>query len=269
MHRRQLNALGALTISAIAASALANDSLLAGEEEAKWGNLSATFVYDGQPPERRLIKIDKDAAPLREPIYDRRLVVDPQTKAIRYVCAWLLVEDGKVPAIHADFASAAKEPVVLKIDNLQFEPFISAVRMGQKLIFRGIDRTGHDPYVSSPENPEFGRLINPSPDTERVLAKPTRWPAQVQCSLHPWENARLIVQAHPYVGISDRAGLVAIKNLPVGTHTFVFWHESTGAISKVKRGNTQEAWESGRVTIDIKPGENELGEILIKPEPRR
>jgi hypothetical protein len=52
----------------------------------------------------------------------------------------------------------------------------------------------------------------------------------------------------------------------VGKWKFVFLHEKSGYLRKVAVGEMPHEWPKGRVEIEIKPGDNKLGEIKVKPE---
>jgi hypothetical protein len=71
------------------------------------------------------------------------------------------------------------------------------------------------------------------------------------------------------MAVSTSQGKLQIKNLPVGKHTFVLWHELPGWVKEFKRDGKVEKTNNGKLTINIKPGDNDLGEIFIKPERRR
>lgn len=85
-------------------------------------------------------------------------------------------------------------------------------------------------------------------------------PMQIKCDIHPWESSYLLVHDHPYFAISDENGAFQIKNLPVGEWVFQFWHEQAGHLA------AREDWERGRIKMQIKPGDNDLGEIKVSPE---
>lgn len=86
---------------------------------------------------------------------------------------------------------------------------------------------------------------------------------------YSWMSGYLLVLDHPYMAVSDKQGKLQIKNLPVGTHTFVLFHELTGFIREAKRKGEVQEFKFGRLTVDIKPGDNDLGEFVIKPEKKR
>ena len=75
----------------------------------------------------------------------------------------------------------------------------------------------------------------------------------------------ILVRELPYFAITDADGNFEIKNLPPGKWTFRLWHERPGYISQLNRDGKDEQVPAGRVTLTIKPGENDLGEIRVPP----
>jgi hypothetical protein len=64
------------------------------------------------------------------------------------------------------------------------------------------------------------------------------------------------------MAVSDDQGRLTINNLPIGKHTFTFWHERSGFITAVKRDVKADKWNLGHLEVDIKPGRNDLGVIV-------
>jgi hypothetical protein len=88
--------------------------------------------------------------------------------------------------------------------------------------------------------------------------KPEATPAVLRDNLHPWPKAWVLPLKHPYCAVSDKNGYFKIENLPPGQWEFQVWHELTGNLQK-------NDWPKGRFTMEIKPGENDLGEIKLPP----
>jgi len=244
-------------------------SVLAAKKEEKWGNLSVTFLYDGQPPPRREWKIDKDREATKLPILDPSLMVDAKSKGIANVVAWLDVPKGeRPPPHHPDYDKLIDKPVKIEFRNLQIEPHVLGLWTKQTLHAVHIDPVGHNLHVHSPANPMHSTLI-PSGNLQTYsFKKPESQPIPMDCSIHHRMSGFVIIQEHPYFGVSTAEGKLTLRNLPVGKHTIVLWHERGGFITKGKRGDKPREWTKGRITLEIKPSENDLGEFLIKPERR-
>ena len=92
-----------------------------------------------------------------------------------------------------------------------------------------------------------------------------RFPMHVACGSHPWMHGKVVVKEHPYVAVTDKDGKLTIKNIPVGTWTFQFWHERPGYVTEVTIGGKKTSWKRGRPELTIKAGENNLGVIKLAP----
>jgi hypothetical protein len=78
-------------------------------------------------------------------------------------------------------------------------------------------------------------------------------------------SAWLLIRENPYMAVSDANGKLTVKNVPVGTWTFQFWQERAGYVSQGTQGGKPFEWAKGRIEVEIKPGENALGEIRLPP----
>jgi hypothetical protein len=92
-----------------------------------------------------------------------------------------------------------------------------------------------------------------------------RFPMHLACNIHPWMHGKVVVKEHPYVAVTDKDGKLTIKNIPVGTWTFQFWHERPGYVVDVTIGGKKTNWKRGRPELTIKAGKNDLGVIKLAP----
>jgi hypothetical protein len=87
-------------------------------------------------------------------------------------------------------------------------------------------------------------------------------------------NSYMLVRDNPYFAVTDKDGNFSIKNIPVGEHTFVVWHE-TGYLVDVTVDGKATKWQigdraKGRVKLAIKAGTNSLGKkIEAAPVPKQ
>jgi hypothetical protein len=63
--------------------------------------------------------------------------------------------------------------------------------------------------------------------------------------------------------------LAAVSNekgnyhLPAGKWTFTIWHEGCGFVTSGQQDGKAKEWKKGKIDIEIKKGDNNLGEIKI------
>lgn len=90
-------------------------------------------------------------------------------------------------------------------------------------------------------------------------------PGPVKCVVHPWMSGYLLLRSNPYMATSDADGRFLIKNLPVGEHTFRFWHERMGWVRSVRMGS-HTTDPKGLLTLTIRGGVNDLAVGRLPPE---
>ena len=76
------------------------------------------------------------------------------------------------------------------------------------------------------QNASFNEIIAQGESRTKTFTKAEAMPMPVNCNIHPFMEAHILVQDHPYMAVSGEDGTFEIKNLPAGKHNFVFWHES-------------------------------------------
>jgi hypothetical protein len=256
-----------MKILSIFAAVAAMVVLTAGSAHAQWGDLKLRFVVDGKAPAPAPLDITKDAAVCANPknpkLVNESFVVG-KDGGIKNVIVFLVPEKGSKVKIHNSYAASEKAEVELDNKSCRFEPHVALVRTGQTLVLKNSDPVGHnsklDFFANTPQNP-----IIPAngafPIKPADLSKAEKRPTPVSCSIHPWMSGYVLVQDHPYMAVSDENGVVEIKNVPAGKHTFQAWQEGVGYV--VSSGKAK--FVKGKADITIKDGANDLGEFKVKP----
>lgn len=231
----------------------------------EWGHVRGQFVLKGEVPVPVTLDIERDAEVCgKVGLVDESLIVNKDNRGIRFVAVWL---DSKtaVPT-HPDFKDLSK-PVTLDNKDCRFEPRMAALRTGQKLVLTNSDPLAHNAAVYLNRSSPFNEVIASTTPVERIVKNPETLPARVDCSIHAWMKAWLVVTEHPYVAFTDADGKFEMKNVPVGTWRFRLWQERRGSLVQVIRNGTEEKLDKGALSVEIRPGEySELGTIEIPLE---
>ena len=231
----------------------------------QWGDIEADFLLKGSFTPEKIVP-DKDQAVCgKHQLYRENVVVDPQTKAIKNIAIYLLPTLGKKVPVHADYAKTATDKVTLDNKNCQFVPHILTVRTTQTLELTNSDPVGHNSKAEFFNNTPFNVLIPSQGKATQKLGSPETSFMKVECSIHPWMNAYLLVKEDPYVAFSDAKGHLVMKNVPAGEWTFVVWQENAGYLSDVIVNGKPTKWARGRIKMTVKPGVNNLGKIEVEP----
>ena len=230
-----------------------------------WGDLSATFVYDGEIPKEAPLQITKDVEFCGKfRVVDESLTVNAENKGIPNVFAYLyLGRTDPPPKPHSSYDPTATASVNLDNNCCRFDPHVLTLRTTQTLLMTNSDDIGHNCKIDTLTNPPINYTIPAKGKLEHKFLLEERLPARVSCSIHPWMSAWLLIRDNPYMAVSDGNGKLAIKSLPVGNWTIQFWHEKAGYVSDVTQGARKTEWKRGRLDIEIKPGENDLGKVTL------
>jgi len=165
-----------------------------------------------------------------------------------------LVHDGRVE--HAivwieaglgDRVSAVPEaPVEIDQVGCVYVPRVTAVRVGQPLLFKNTDRTLHNVH-GKPEAASGWNFALPRPGSERTMSiDHAEVPISVRCDLHPWMQGWVGAFEHPYFAVTGPDGAFSLRNVPPGTYTLSAWHERLGTTTQ-----TATLAPRGAETVDL------------------
>jgi hypothetical protein len=242
-------------------------SLASAGNAQEWGDLSGQFIFKGTPPAPKAITPDKDLPVCgKHKLFDEQVVVDKQSGGISGIAVYLYTAPGAKVAIHPDLAKPPAEAVLVDNKNCRFEPHVAAVRTGQKLTIGNGDPIGHNTKAEFFNNVPFNDLIPAGGKIEKTFMSSETTPVKLECSIHTWMSAYLLVRDNPYFAVTDKDGKFTIPKLPVGEHTFVVWHP-TGYLVDVTVDGKPTKFQigdrgKGRVKVAIKAGANSLGKKI-------
>jgi plastocyanin len=155
---------------------------------------------------------------------------------------------------------------LLDNNKCNFDPKVTIARPGHTINVKNSDQTGHNANFNFLKNVPKNILVPVGQTRDYVLApdlvEPTVIP--INCDIHPWMKAFVVVKNHPYVSVSNAEGVIEIKDLPVGKDaTFRVWHEATGSIDQLTVGGKAQKLARNRWEMELKAGVNDLGEVKI------
>jgi hypothetical protein len=229
---------------------------------AEWGTVKGRFLIDGAAPKLAPLVVTKDqhcidAKPVNE------TVVIGEDGGLANVVVYLRAPRGGKVEVHSDYEAKLSEPAVLDNNGCSFKPHISLVRVGQPFIIKNSDPVGHNTKASLVANGQFNVTIAAGQETKHPLSRTESIPLPVNCNIHPWMQAHVLVQDHPYMAASAEDGTFEIANVPSGKHEFQLWHEAAGYLKNVKyKGGAAD--RRGRAVLTIAAGQTlDLGDIKV------
>jgi hypothetical protein len=214
-----------------------------------WGGLKGRVVFGGeQVPEPTAANVNKDQDICgKHAIVSDELVVNKKNRGIRWAVIWAQ----KPAAIHSDLAKVPEDPVELTNEDCMFKPHLVVVREGMRLRLTSADPIQHNSNIQG-----FKNQVNPllpagsKQKKSELISDPLvaeSRPVPVNCNIHGWMKAWVVVLDHPYGAVTNENGEFEIKNLPAGNLTLNIWQEKFGWHGG-KRGSKEVTIEPGKTT---------------------
>jgi hypothetical protein len=217
---------------------------------AQTGTLKARFRYMGRPPEPKAIEVNKDVGILGQyDIVDQSLAVS-EDRGVANVIVWVRNKD--IPAPPAENL----KPVTIEFKEGQFFPHVLAFQAPREVVGKLNESLTMNFNYSG--NVSVFNILCLAHSEISARVEPELTPVRLFDNHHPWAIAWVLPLTHPYCAVSDNNGYFKIENLPPGKWEFQVWQERTGYLQT-------KDWPKGRFTMEIKPGENDLGEIKLPP----
>ena len=128
-----------------------------------------------------------------------------------------------------------------------FIPHVLIVPAGGTVDFLNSDRLLHNIHTTPKINPAINRT-QPKDRTIPFTFEKAEI-VRINCDLHSWMQAWVVVAAHPYYAITGADGQFGFDNLPPGQYKLQVWHERLGTVpASITVGDQQPA----RVTVEMK-----------------
>jgi hypothetical protein len=189
------------------------------------GTIVGEVKYAGDPPAPEKIPITKDANICgSEPKPSPELVVGGN-KGVKDVVAFLPdISKGKA------LEKPAKAPV-LDQKNCEYHPYAQIFPVNTTLEILNSDDVLHNVKTEPGSKTAFNVA---QPKFKKKITQDFKIPeiVQVECNVHGWMNAVLVVADHPYYALTDDKGSFKITDVPPGKYTLKVWHTKLGEQTK-------------------------------------
>lgn len=227
------------------------------------GTITGKIMFDGAPPALKKIDMSQDAncaAAAGDKSADDLLVTDGKLANV-----FVYVKGG--PVDKWTFPTPS-DPVVLDQQGCRYHPRVLGLQTNQTLKVLNSDNTTHNIHPSPKVNQEWNQMqAQGAPPLEKKFTR-SETLIPVKCNQHPWMKANVGVLGHPCYAVSGKDGTYTIKNVPPGTYTLVFWHETKGEQTQqvtiaAKESKTQDMTYKASATA--RATSLEIGPALILP----
>lgn len=147
------------------------------------------------------------------------------------------------------------KPGEYKLDqkNCRYAPHVMAMMKDSVLKIHSSDPINHNLHSYSFDNDPVNVMFLPNKDDyELELEEPEI--VKVECDLHGWMTAWIIVTDNSFFDISGKEGTFNISDLPPGKYTINAWHEVLGSKSQtvtVTEGDSEINFDFSDVTPQV------------------
>jgi plastocyanin len=189
------------------------------------GTIVGEVKYAGDPPPPEKIEVTKDANICgSEPKVSPVLAVGAD-KGIKDVVASLPdIQKGKA-------LGKPDKPPVLDQKNCEYHPYAQMFPVNTTLEITNSDDVLHNIKTKGGTKTSFNMA---QPKFKRKMTVDFKNPeiVPVECNVHGWMNALLVVEDNPYYALTDASGSFKITDVPPGKYTLKVWHSKLGEQTK-------------------------------------
>jgi plastocyanin len=186
------------------------------------GTIKGTVRLAGGPVEVKKLKVTVDHTTCGTTKDVEDVVVSPDM-GLRNVVVSLVT-----PPPVAKSSVAA--PVQMDQKQCELVPRMVIVPVGGTVEFLNSDRLLHNIHSFGSDNPTFNRTQPKGRTIPITFRRPEI--IRIDCDLHPWMRAWVVVAEHPFYAVTNDRGEFALENVPPGTYTLQVWQESLGVVKK-------------------------------------
>lgn len=189
------------------------------------GSVTGTVAFTGAAPANPVVDMSEEAACKAK---HTGATVDPRVTVANGMLADVVVYvKSGLPAGAAP--AAPTTPVVIDQVGCLYKPTHLAVMVGQPVEIRNSDPVLHNIKAV----PTTNRGFNISQPREGMKTTRTFTAAEaevpLECNVHSWMHAGLMVLPHPYFATTGADGSFTIGGLPAGTYEIEAHHRTLGA----------------------------------------
>jgi hypothetical protein len=113
----------------------------------------------------------------------------------------------------------------------RYEPHVIAMPVDSELKIHTSDPVNHNIHTYSFENDPMNIMFIPNQEEYSQEMEEAEI-IKVECDLHSWMTAWVVVTPNGYSDVSSNDGTFSISNIPPGKYELTAWHETLGSQTK-------------------------------------
>jgi Carboxypeptidase regulatory-like domain len=189
------------------------------------GTIVGEVKYAGNPPPSEKIEVSKDANICgSEPKVSPVLVVGPDQGIKDVVASLPDIQKGKA-------LGKPDKPPVLDQKNCEYHPYAQLFPVNTTLEITNSDDVLHNIKTKGGTKTSFN-MAQPKFKRKLTVDLKNAEIVPVECNVHGWMNAILVVEDNPYYALTDANGSFKITDVPPGKYTLKVWHSKLGEQTK-------------------------------------
>ncbi|KMP11967.1 hypothetical protein UZ36_02705 [Candidatus Nitromaritima sp. SCGC AAA799-C22] len=135
----------------------------------------------------------------------------------------------------------------------RYEPHVIALPQGSELVIHTSDPINHNIHTYSFDNDPINIMFTPD---QEEYAQEMEEPEiiKVECDLHAWMTAWIVVTQNSNFAISGKGGKFEIPDIPPGKYKLTAWHETLGSLTQditVGEGDLKVNFDFSEVTPEV------------------
>jgi len=155
-----------------------------------------------------------------------------------------------IPADGGIEARPGKATAQIEQVDREFIPYLTVMQTGTTATFPNRDPILHHVYSFSPAKTFEIKLYTGKSPSSITFDKPGI--VTLGCNIHDWMIAYVLVVSTPWFGKTDSAGVVKLRDLPVGSYAVHAWHpQERSPVEPVTVAPEAQSTVSARFTLDI------------------
>jgi hypothetical protein len=230
----------------------------------EFGTIKGRLVWGGPTVPELPLLVKKGATNVTDgavctttDLKDRSVAVDPATKGIAHAFVYLVSPKGQNPEALAALLKAHPS-VVLDQKNCEFLPYCLAMHESQPITFKSSDPVGHNVRYSIFGGSSQNIMLKANGELAAQKLKASRRPIPLNCDIHRWMRAYIMVFDHPFFTVTGTDGSFEISGIPAGTQNLVI-------LMPERVGYVNEGGQRGQAVV-VKAGEvTDVGPIQLDP----